>query len=272
MKRAVCNELFGERDFAESMKILSAVGFAGVELAPHTLFGDFTGDIGGKLAEVRRILDGEGLSFAGMHWLLVGPEGLHVTAADESLRRRSWDHIRRLADMSGELGGGPMTLGSPDQRASRDGLSADEATRLFSRGLASVGGHVAAAGSRLLIEALPSEFTDVVNTLAESREIIDGIASPGILGMFDFHNTDDESEDWESLIREHRGYIEHVHLNDVGGTIPRDARPEYRKAFAALDEIGYRDWVSLEIFTIPEDPARDLRQVVRFLDAMDSEE
>ena len=272
MRHAVCNELFGETSFADSIVMLAGAGFQGVEIAPHTLFGDFTGPADRTLAEVRRILDGEGVRFAGFHWLLVGPPDLHATDPDPAIRGRAWDHIRRLADMAGELGGAPMTLGSPAQRSSRGGIDAREARRHFVAGLESVAAGVAAAGCRLLVEALPGEFTDVVNTLEEAREVIDGIGHPGIGGMFDFHNTDDETEAWPGLIRAHAAHTDHIHLNDTGGTAPKAADERFRAAFAAIRESGYRGWISLEIFTVPPDPLSLLEGVADFLEAVEDKE
>jgi len=271
MKRGICNELFGGiggMDFSASLRIIRETGFHGVEIAPHTLFGDFSGNIRQTLTEIRQKLNGEGVVFAGFHWLLVGPEGLLVCSNDDAVRQRSWDHIKRLADLGGELGGGPMTFGSPAQRSSQ-GTSVLEAMKVFTDGLSSVADHVEAAGCPLLVEALPSEFTDVVNTLEEARGVIDNIGKLGIGGMFDFHNTDDENAPWDKLILEHRDYITHVHLNDAGGIAPEAVTEEYQKAFSSLVEIAYDNWVSLEIFTEPEDPAELLRQVGDFLDEIE---
>src|ERR1017187_3420972 len=55
-------------------------------------------------AEYRGIIASEGLSFAGLHWLMVSPKGLHVTGPDAGLRRRSWGHIRGLMDLCAGLG------------------------------------------------------------------------------------------------------------------------------------------------------------------------
>jgi len=245
--------------FPESLKIIREAGFHGVEIAPHTLFGDFSVNVQKTLGEIRRQLDGEGVGFAGFHWLLVGPAELHVNSSE------SWDHIDRLADIAGELGGGPLTFGSPAQRSSR-GASVQDAVRMFTNRLSAIADHVESTGCSLLIEALPSEFTDVVNTLEQARAVIDNVDKPGIGGMFDFHNTDDESASWDKLILEHRKYITHVHLNDEGGIAPVTVTEEYREAFLALDKINYDGWVSLEIFTEPKDPAATLKQVADFLD------
>ncbi len=272
MKRGICNELFGGSDgmvFSKSLKIIRETGFHGVEIAPHTLFGDFSGGIKRTLDKIKRELDGEGVDFAGFHWLLVGPENLFINSPETAVREKSWDHIRRLADLGGELGGGPMTLGSPAQRSSAEGTGLQETMKWFTDGLSSVAGHIEGTGCSLLIEALPSEFTDVVNTLEEARTLIDNISKPGIGGMFDFHNTDDESAPWDELIHAHRDYTAHVHLNDAGGIAPSAVTEEYRNAFQALTENEYDKWVSLEIFTVPEDPGALLMQVGAFLDEID---
>ncbi len=272
MKRGICNEMFGGNDgmaFSESLKIIRETGFHGVEIAPHTLFGDFSGGIKRTLDEIMRELDGEGVAFAGFHWLLVGPEGLYINSPEKAVREKSWDHIKRLANLGGELGGGPMTLGSPVQRSSAEGVEVQETMKLFADGLSSAADHITGTGCSLLVEALPSEFTDVVNTLEEARALIDKIGKPGIGGMFDFHNTDDENAPWGELIQAHLDYMAHVHLNDAGGVAPTAVTEEYRKAFQVLTENKYDQWVSLEIFTVPEDPRALLGQVGNFLDEVD---
>jgi D-psicose/D-tagatose/L-ribulose 3-epimerase len=269
MRRAICNELFGETVFSESLEIIRKTGFHGVEIAPHTLLGDFSGNVRNTVAEIRRNLNGEGLAFAGLHWLLVGPEGLHICSPDPTIRQKSWDHIRLLADIGGELGGGPLTLGSPAQRSSV-GTSLKETMKFFTGGLSSVADHVDGTGCRLLVEALPSELTDVVNTLEEARDVIDGIGELGIGGMFDFHNTNDERDSWDELILSHRDYIAHVHLNDAGGIAPDEVTAEYENAFRTLTDISYDGWLSLEIFSVPDDPVAVLKQVADFIDDLET--
>jgi len=51
------------------------------------------------------------LDFVGFHWLFLSPKGLHITTPDLTIRKRSWDHLQRLVDIAGELGGGVLVLG-----------------------------------------------------------------------------------------------------------------------------------------------------------------
>jgi len=267
MKYAICNELFGGTDktsFKTSLDIIRKTGFQGIEIAPYTIFSDFSGNIQNSLVNTKKIMNGEGIDFAGFHWLLVGPKDLHLCSLDKSVRQKSWDHIKLLADMAGELGGGPLTLGSPTQRSFVNS-STEDALKNFKDGLSSVADHVENTGCRLLLEALPAKFTNVVNTLKEARSIIDKIGKSGIGGMFDFHNTDDESSPWRELILEHQNYITHVHLNDEGGSAPSRVTEEYIEAFRSLKKIGYNGWISLEIFTQPENPTAILSHVNWFI-------
>jgi len=261
-KYAVCNEMFGTMDFARSAEIARSRGFEGMEIAPFTLFGDFSARaVETGIRTARAGLAGAGVAFAGLHWLFVKPEGLHVTSKDPALRKRSWDHLRLLLDIAGELGGGPLVFGSPKQRASR-GVPVEEAQLLFTEGLISTAELAVERKSRILIEALPSADTDVVNTLFEANAVAAAVNHPGVEIMFDFHNTKDEEKPWPVLIEEYQDSIRHVHVNEMDGRWPGTGTTDFRPAFAKLAEIAYEGWISLEIFTTPEDPAAVLGETM----------
>lgn len=255
LKYAVCNELFGDLPLAEAAAMARRNGFRGLELAPFTLFGDFSPSaIARGVGEARRVFADSGLEFAGLHWLLVKPEGLRIATADAALRRKSWDHLRRLVDAAAELGGGNLILGSPKQRGAEPGQTPEQAAAILADELAAIAAHCAERRSPILIESLSSDQTDVINRLDQAAAIVDRIGSAGISGMFDFHNCADETESPAALIRKHFGMIRHVHLNAMDGSHPKPGDLSYRDAFASLVDCAYAGWVSLEIFTMPVDP------------------
>lgn len=269
---AVCNELFGEAGISRSFAEIARAGFSGVEIAPHTVWGDFSGSLTHRTTEVRRALAEEGLNFVGFHWLLVGPPDLHATTADRVTRREAWDHLARLVDLAGELGGGVLVLGSPYQRGTCEGTSRDIAVRNLSDGLAAVADRAADARCTILLEAVPRPHTDVINTLAEAHDVLTRLSPRGLGMIFDFHNVEDESDSWEALVGRYRNELLHVHLNELDGSAPtRQSRfaPEYQAAFRSLRAGGYAGWVSLEIFTVPDDPGAVLREVRGFLSLVD---
>jgi sugar phosphate isomerase/epimerase len=266
MRLAVCNELFGRISLDEAADVSKRQGFGGIELAPFTIFGDYSPPaVQRGIAEAKRALDGAGMRFAGFHWLLAKPDGLHITTPDAALRRKSWDHLRRLIDAAAELGGGNLVLGSPKQRSTMEGQSRREAIGLLTEELAAIAPFAAERGSPILLEALSSDQTNVVNLLSEVEAIVGKIGSPGVDGMLDFHNCADEASPHAVLVDRHIGMIRHVHLNDPDGGPPLPGNRNYLPAFARLRALGYDGWVSLEIFSVPENPAETLRQTAAYI-------
>jgi D-psicose/D-tagatose/L-ribulose 3-epimerase len=268
MKYSVCNELFGRMDLARTCAITARQGFHGLELAPFTVFEDPARVGPERIAEIRRALRDEGLEFSGFHWLLASPPGLHIASPDAGVRGRTVEHLKRLSAISGELGGGFLVLGSPKQR-SAEGVPPRQAVAWLEESLARVGPFAAEHDSVVLLEALSGEATNVVNTIEEARAVIERIDSPGVGGMFDFHNVGSETLPWEELVRRNADLIRYVHLNELNGSYPGTGGSDFLPAFRALDELGYDGWVSLEIFHEPEDPEAVLSATMGFLREME---
>lgn len=270
IKHAVCNELFGDIEFERCCDLLADAGFDGIEIAPFTLFDQSGGFRNQAAEETAAALKKSALDFAGLHWLLAAPEGLHITAADSTTRIRTADHLKYLLDFTGSLGGGRLILGSPNQRDSR-GIPPAEARGFLGEVLASVADHARACQSRILIESLASTDTDVVNTMEEATRLVEQIGHPAIGGMFDFHNCGDEKMSWPELLRKHAALIDHIHLNTVDGGYPTlDQRGDFQESFRAIEEIDYSGWISLEVFSIYPEPKRLLKQTMEFLKAVES--
>src|SRR5438046_1323507 len=185
-RHSTCNEAFDKWPFADACKAIHRIGYTGIEIAPFTLAERPTDVTADQRREYRDIMRSEGLAFVGLHWLMVSPKGLHVTTPDAGLRARSWQHIRDLIDLCADLGpGGVMVFGSPKQRAATDGLTREDATRNYIDSLASVAPQAADRGVTILVEALPNDQCDVIQTLEEAVGIVREIASPGVRTMFD---------------------------------------------------------------------------------------
>src|SRR5260370_30674195 len=141
-RHSICNEAFDTWPFADACKAIRHAGYTGIEIAPFTLApapGEITA---AERAEYRDIIRSEGLTFVGLHWLMVSPKGLHVTGPDAKLRCRSWDHIRALIDLCADLGpDGVMVFASPNQRATTAGLTREQATPHYINGMRRVEPH-----------------------------------------------------------------------------------------------------------------------------------
>jgi sugar phosphate isomerase/epimerase len=268
MKYAICNELFGDLALEKACQITAQHGFQGLEIAPFTLFDDPKNVGKGTIREIKHALQHSGLQFVGFHWLFLSPKGLHITTPDSTIRKRSWEHLRKLVDIAGELGGGDLILGSPQQRQVL-GIPLTQGLAYLQEGLSNIAVYAEERNSTVLIEALPTKYTNIINTLEEARTLIKRINTPGVNGMFDFHNCADESLSWSELIETYDDIIQHVHLNEINGSYPGTGDSDFLPAFQKLVAKEYDGWVSLEIFHTPVDPNIVLSQTRKFLQTME---
>ncbi|MGA2327752.1 MAG: sugar phosphate isomerase/epimerase family protein [Bryobacteraceae bacterium] len=248
-RHSICNELYQGRPFAQTCQSIRQAGYTGIEIAPFTLAVDAATIPPAERRKYASIIQSEGLEFVGLHWLMLGPQRLHVTAPDRALRERSWDYVRRLIDLCADFGpDGVMVFGSPKQRGATGGLGREEATRNFVDGLAGVAPHAVERGVTVLIEALSPDQTDVVTSLGEAVALVREIDSPAIRTMFDCHNAIAEPEPHAALVERHFDLIRHVHLNEMDGRHPGTGSYDFKPVLEVLARRGYGGWLSLEVF------------------------
>lgn len=250
-KYAMCNESMAELSWAEQCQIVSDAGYRGIEVAAYTLVEDGVGEISPrKRMEMVSVMKHASIECAGLHWLLAPPpKGLHITTPDAAVRKKTVAYLDELIDFCADFGGPYMIFGSPKQRNTM-GTSVEEAKKYFAEGLTAVANHAQRRGIKILIEALGKKATDVVNTLAEASELANRVNHPAIEIMFDFNNTTDETEPFDVLLRKYYKRIHHVHVQEQGGKHlgTGTAVNDYVKAFQALKDLNYKEWISLEVF------------------------
>jgi D-psicose/D-tagatose/L-ribulose 3-epimerase len=267
-RHAICNEAFEKFPFPDACRAIRKAGYEGIEIAPFTLAEDPSTIPASQRREYRSVIESEGLRFAGLHWLMVSPKGLHVTTADADLRARSWQHIRNLIDLCADLGpGGMMVFGSPNQRATTGGLTREQATRHYVEGLAAVAPHAAARGVTILVEALPKGQCDVVQTLEEAASIVREIDSPGVRTMFDTHNAVDETEPHAVLLDRYYELIRHVHVNEMDGKHCGAGPYDFKPVLSVLQGRGFPGWVSLEAFDFSPGAEKLASDSLRYLES-----
>ncbi len=263
---AVCSEIFKGWQFADAVKAAAKAGFQGMELACFTLGEDATEVTPAVRREYRAALESEGVRYAGLHWLLTAPRNLHVTTPDRAQRESSWNYVRKLMDLSADLGpDGVMVFGSPRQRSTVGGCTPEDATRHFVEGLAGVADHASQRGVRILIEALSPDQTDVVTSLEQAAAIVREIGHPNVQTMFDTHNAVDEKEPHDVLVDRHFGIIRHVHINEMDGKHPGCGDYDFLPVMRTLHRRGYAGWVSVEAFDFSFGAGRIMAETLRHM-------
>jgi D-psicose/D-tagatose/L-ribulose 3-epimerase len=256
-KYAFCNESMRGMPWEDQCRLVARTGYQGVEIAPFSLVKEGVWEL--SPAERKRMsaaMKGNGLRCAGLHWLLAPPPpGLHFTSPDLEVRKKTRDYLSQLIDFCSDLEGDVMVFGSPKQRNAQ-GTTVEEATRILAEGLHEAAEHAGKRGVMILLEALDRTQTDVVNTLAESLEVVRKVDHPALQTMFDFHNTLDETEPFDVLIRRYYPYIHHVHVQEMDGSYlgAGTGTKDFVAGFQVLKDLRFDKWVSVEVFDFEPGP------------------
>jgi D-psicose/D-tagatose/L-ribulose 3-epimerase len=265
VKIALCNEVLQPMPFVRQCEFAAALGYDGLELAPFTLSDDPHLMIPQERAAIRRAAAAAGVKITSLHWLLLAPKGLSITSADDALRARTVDVMRRLVDLCVDLDGRVLVHGSPGQRQVPPNDSRETAIARAQECFAAVAEHAQAAGVTYCVEPLSRHETLVINTLAEAAAIVDAIGNPALRTMLDTSAAARaEDEPIEALIARWlpSGHIAHVQVNDSSRRGPGEGEDRFAPVFAALKRHGYDGIVAVEPFKyVPDGPSCAARSI-----------
>lgn len=263
---AVCSETFAGMDFVSACKAAKRLGYAAMEVEPAHLSSDPASLPPGRRRELRSAMEGEGLRFAGLHSMLKAPAGMHLTTPNATVRQTTWDYFARLVDLAADLGDRPvMVLGSSKQRAAIDGATVEQAVARLTEGLSKLAPQAESRKVEILMEPLAPHQCNVIHTMEEAMRLVRHVNSPAVQSMLDTHNTAAEKLPLDELIRKYARSIRHVHLNELDGKRPGAGTFPFPVVLRELARIGYKGWLSVEVFDFKPDGETVARQAIEYL-------
>ncbi|MBI2939455.1 MAG: sugar phosphate isomerase/epimerase [Chloroflexi bacterium] len=265
MRFAICNEMFQGWDLGSVFRLVAEVGYDAVELAPYTLAPSIFDLPVERRREIARSASACGLQIAGLHWLLVGPSGLHISHPDPEVRARTVTYLTELVNACADLGGKILVFGSPKQRDVLPGLGHAEASRLALETFSACARAAEIAGVTFCLEALPLEYTNFMTTTAEVVGLVRAIGSPNLRMVLDVKSMCSELAPPGELIQMAAPYLAHFHANDANLRGPGFGTTDFVPIFQALREVGYTGYISVEVFDYSLDPAVVARESLRYI-------
>lgn len=271
MRFSTCNEMFEGWSWSDTCAAVSAAGYDGIEIAPFTFCDDVRSLDSAARAAIRDTAADAGLEICGVHWLLVKPEGLQLLSPAAEVRAAARDYLIALVDLAADVGrpGAVLTLGSPAQRRIPDGMSREHALGLLRECLIPVGQRAVERGVKLCLEPLPASMTNIMNTAAETRQVVEFIGHPGIGMMLDVKSMCAEPQSPAEIIAEMAGAFSHFHANDANMRGPGTGDVDFVPILRALRAAGYGGYVSVEVFDYSPDPVTIARESLAYLRACD---
>ena len=173
---------------------------------------------------------------------------------DSHYRQIRIDHTMRSLTLAKELGAKQITTepGGP-----LEGRSWTQCLKLFVEMLKPVVEHAEKEGVLLLVEPEPDLL---IETADQYLEFVQHIQSPNLGLNFDIGHFYCVKDEPAPTVRKLKKHIRHVHLEDIAATrvhhhmIPGEGAIDFGPVLTALKEIGYTDWVTIELYTCHENP------------------
>jgi sugar phosphate isomerase/epimerase len=254
MRLAMCNEFCQGWSIGDTFRLAAETGYQGVEIAPFTLAASVDEVTEATRKEIRDAARQTGVDVVGLHWLLAKTEGLHITHPEKGPRDAAAEYLIKLIDLCADLGGNRMVFGSPMQRNVMDGQTFDDcwkrAIDVFQKVLPRCAQHDVV----LCIEPLARTETNFITSKDQGVQFVEDVDHPNLKLILDCKAMSDEDKPIAQLVKEAAEVLEHFHLNDDSKSYPGTGTLDFTSIMAALTEIDYQGWASLEVFDFSPPP------------------
>jgi sugar phosphate isomerase/epimerase len=265
MKFAICNEIYQGWKLEDTLAHAARLGYAGVEIAPFTLANAVTDISGSERQKIREAAARNKIEIAGIHWVLVKPEGLYINHTDRSIRDRTAQYFYDLVEFCADVGGKVMVVGSPKQRNLLPGVSREQGWEWAAATFRKAVARAEERGVVICFEPLAPVETNFINTAAEALQFVQQVPSPSFKIILDVKAMSSESKPIPAIIRDSWPNFGHVHANDRNMKGPGFGDVDFKPVAAALKEVGYQGFVSVEVFKFEEGAAVIASKSIEYL-------
>ncbi len=252
MKFAICNEIYQGWKLEDTLAHAAQLGYAGLEIAPFTLANAVTDISAAERQRIRELAARHNIAIVGLHWLLVKPEGLYLNHTDAAIRLRTAKYFVELVDCCADVGGTIMVVGSPKQRNLLPGVTHAQAWDWTAATFRDAVKRAEDRGVTICFEPLAPSETNFINTAAEAIEFVKPFNSSAFKIIIDVKAMSSETKPIPQIIRESWPHFAHFHANDKNLKGPGFGDVDFKPIAAALREVGYDGYVSVEVFKFEE--------------------
>lgn len=218
-------------------------GFDGVELF-------LSPDEPADLAAVNRMLDATGLRRTTCSIL---PREANLVSPDAEVRARGVEFLRKCLDRTAELGAhlicGPLYAGLGVMTGAR---RTQQEWEWAVAGLTKVACHARELRITLCIEPLNRFETYFLNTQGDAAKLVEDIGASNVRVHFDTFHANIEERNPAASLRSIAKVLGHVHISENDRGTPGTGHNDWRAILAALQQIGYDGWLTIESFAQPE--------------------
>ncbi|MDB6036741.1 MAG: D-tagatose 3-epimerase, partial [Verrucomicrobiales bacterium] len=218
-----------------------------------------------KRAAIRELAKLSNIEIAGIHWVLAQTEGLHLTHPDVEIRRRTTNYLSELVDFCADLGGKVIVVGSPKQRQVLPEVSSDQAWDWATACFREPAMKAEQRAVTICFEPLSPAETNFINTAQEAIRFAEQLHTPHFKIILDVKAMSSEEKSIPEIIRSASPHFAHFHANDKNLKGPGFGEVDFKPIAAALKEVRYTGFVSVEVFNFDEGPEIIARGSLEYL-------
>jgi sugar phosphate isomerase/epimerase len=268
MKLAFSTNAYLNFSFAEAVRRLARIGYAGVEImadVPHAWPAYLLPE---HKAAIKQALADNKLAISNINSFMMHAVNdprqkyWHPSwiEADRHYRQIRIDHTKRALTLAKEVGAPCITTepGGPVE----PGQSWAAALKLFVEMIKPVAEHAEKEGVLLLVEPEPGLL---IETADQFLEFMQHIQSPAVGMNFDIGHSYCVSDDPATTIPRVAKYIRHFHLEDIAATrvhhhmVPGEGAIDFAACLKAIKAMKYDGWVTIELYPYIDDPDQAAR-------------
>lgn len=265
MKFAICNEIFQNWKLEDIFSFVAKTGYDALEVAPFTIAKYVTEISGPERLRIRGLAERNGIEISGIHWVLVQAEGMYLTHPEKEIRGKTSKYFCDLVDFCGDIGGKTIVVGSPKQRNLMPGVSYEQAWEYATEVFREPVMRAERRAVTICFEPLAPSETNFINTAEEAIKFVQQLHTPHFKIILDVKAMCSESKPIASIIRDSWPNFAYFHANDKNLKGPGFGDVDFAPIAAALREVGYKGYVSVEVFNFEEGPEAIARRSLEYL-------
>lgn len=231
-------------DLSMAAKKAASLGFDALEIFPRE---PETIDVG----RIRTTLVEHSLGLAalgtGAGWVV---HKLRLTDPDPAIRERAVEFVSGIARRAGEFGAATI-IGSMQGRIDPSTPRCDGMGWLADS-IAKIARTAASAGSLLLLEPLNRYETNVLTSVIEAADLLRQWNIANVKLLCDLFHMNIEEPDLGQSLRKADALVGHVHFADSNRRAVGLGHLDLRPVMSALKSIGYDQYLSAEVFPLPD--------------------
>jgi sugar phosphate isomerase/epimerase len=271
MKLAFSTNAYLKYSFADAVRRLAQIGYAGVEImadVPHAWPAYL---LDAEKEGIRQALNVNKVAISNINAFMMhavdDPRQKYWHPSwiepDRHYRQIRINHTKNALTLAKELGAPCITTepGGPVE----PGQSWSAALKLFVEMIKPVAEHAEKEGVLLLVEPEPGLIIETADQFLEFMQHID---SPAVGMNFDIGHSYCVSDEPATTIPRVAKHIRHFHLEDIAATrvhhhmVPGEGAIDFASCFKAIRAMKYDGWITIELYPYIDDPDQAARSAL----------